>query len=140
MIDPYNWIIKDGGWPKWILTHKINIDYKDPSSWEPKNWGEWGNQRKGGPPVRLENNEIFWYVDRVKVAKTILKYPGRKGNIKQEGKLFVLRVGLMVVLHSKYEAIANSALAALNGGDIEKTLALEPAYIKLPDENIQFKN
>lgn len=140
MSNPYNWTITDGNWPKWIRTHKINIDYKEPLSWDPKNWGEWGNEKKGGPPVRLENNDRFWYVDRVKVAKFILKYPGRNGNIKKEGQTFVLRVGLMVVLHSKYEVIARAALAALNGGDIMRTLALEPAYIKLPDEFTSLEN
>ena len=52
---PYNWEVRDPKWIKWILNHELFVDYSDPDTWEPKNWGVIG--RKLNKEVVI----IFWW-------------------------------------------------------------------------------
>lgn len=133
MNKPYDWIVSDPPWPTWLQTHNIPIDYSDETTWDFANWGEW---RRGndGPPVRLPNGERFWYIDRRKIAEFMLKKPGRKATLKKEGKRYVVRTGYLDIWGSESEEVANAALAAFNGGDIAKLLALEPGYVSVEGE------
>lgn len=130
MHKPYDWIVIDPPWPEWLQTHGLTIDYNDASTWDYANWGEW---RRGdsGPPVRLPNGERFWYVDRRTIAEFTLKKPGRTGTLKKQGKRHVIRTGYLDVWGTEYEEVAKAALAAFNGGDIAKLLALEPRYVNI---------
>ena len=126
----YDWIVSDPPWPEWLQTHQIKIDYTDASTWDYANWGEW---RRGddGPPVRLPNGERFWYIDRRKIAEFMLEKPGRTAALKKEGKRYIIRTGYLDVWGTQYEGVAKAALAAFNGGDIAKLLALEPRYVNI---------
>jgi hypothetical protein len=132
MNNPYDWIISDPHWSHWVNDHKINIDYEDKTTWNYATWGEW---RIGddGPPVQLPSGARFWYIDRRKIAEFMLDKPGRSAKLVKEGKRYILRSDYRDIWSSEYEDVAKAALAALNGGDIARLLALEPDYVATVD-------
>ncbi|QJD29442.1 DUF3883 domain-containing protein [Methylococcus geothermalis] len=131
-IKPYDWVIentKTKNWVEWIASHELKIDYSDIETWDHKNWGTWG--KSGGPPVLLKSDlkSTFWYNDRKKIAEKMLLLRPKQATLKHRGGRHYLMVGSEELWSSKYEKVAECALAAFNAGDIRRLLALEPAYV-----------
>lgn len=131
---PYNWEVRDPKWIKWILNHELFVDYSDPDTWEPKNWGVIGRKFGGGPPVCLNHTErlVFWYVDRKNIAKRMLSGGGKRHvTLSKRGEKYAVLIGRDVIWTTEFQEVGEAAVLAFNAGDVARMLAIEPQYVNL---------